>query len=127
MVLMDGRSFTGNTVNTNVALLVAAPSVAKIVMLAVPDRFGAGVTVIVRLAPAPASTTFALGTSTVSEERPTAVTDAIGESTSPTTNGIAPVVPSSEIVTALVNPEMNGASFTGLTVTVKEREMTLLE
>ena len=63
-----GASFTGFTVMTNVSTAVSAPSLTVSVIVAVPDWFAAGVTVTVRLAPLPPSTTLASGTSAVLDD-----------------------------------------------------------
>ena len=60
--LIVGASFTAFTVNTNVSVELAVPSLTVSVIVALPFWLLAGVTVTVRLAPLPPSTMFASGT-----------------------------------------------------------------
>src|SRR5687768_16208072 len=68
MSVIVGTSLTALTVKTKVSLLLAVPSLTVTVMVAVPDRLAAGVTVMVRLAPEPPKTMLAVGTSVVLDE-----------------------------------------------------------
>src|SRR5687767_15665761 len=79
-----------------------------------------GVSWTVRLEPLPPKRMFASGRSAGFDDVPERVRPAEPESTSPTKNGIAPEVVSSLILRLpkLLKP---GGSFTGLTVTEKER------
>src|SRR6185436_10188936 len=100
-------------------LLVACPSVARSVMVAKPKRLGAGVTLTVRLlGPEDASTMFAGGTRTGSEE--TAVTLRLfrGESTSSSVNGNSAVEPSSLMVWSAMGV-MDGGALAEVTVSRK--------
>jgi hypothetical protein len=65
IVPIVGSSLTGLTVTVNVSVAVnPLPSVTVTVTIAGPPfRFAAGVTVMVRFAPVPPTTTFASGTS----------------------------------------------------------------
>ncbi len=73
------------------SLAVATPSDTVTVMVDVPDWFAAGVTVTVRFAPEPPSTTFATGTSVAFYEVRVTVSELAAVSTSPTVKTSAPV------------------------------------
>src|SRR5262249_2067228 len=93
---LGGREIVGGefTVNWNVvALIPPVPSSTVNVIAVVPNWFGAGVIVIVGLAPLPPSTMLALGTSVGFDEIPVTESDAAGVSRSPTVKPSAPVAP----------------------------------
>ena len=114
-----GASFTAVTVSTKLSEAVSEPSLTVIVMVAVPERFAAGVTVTVREAALPPSTMFATGTSDVFEEPTESVRLPAAVCASPTVNAIAPVLVSSA-TDRLAISEMVGAVFTLLTDRVNE-------
>ena len=116
----DGASFTGLTVSTN-ASLAAAPfvSVTRIVIVATPNWFAAGVTTTERPAPVPVNTTFPFGTKVGFDDDALTTRAASGVSTSPIVNTIAGVLESSRIV-RLPTSVTVGASFTAFTVTTNE-------
>ena len=94
-----GVSFTALTVSKKVSLAVPLlPSVTVNVIVLVPDKFATGVTVTVRLAPAPANTRLAFGTKVVLLEVPDMVNDVAAVSLSPTVKVNAVVAASSLIV-----------------------------
>ena len=93
-----GASFTGVTVNTNVSLLLRAPSLTVTVMVALPDWFVAGINVTVRLEPLPPKRILAFGTSPGLEEVPLTIRLEAGLSASPTVKLIGPVELSSAVV-----------------------------
>src|SRR5439155_14351045 len=106
---------TGVTVNTNVSLLLRAPSLTVTVMVALPDWFVAGINVTVRLEPLPPKRILPFGTSPGLEEVPLTVRLEAGLSASPTVKLIGPVEVSWLIVLSGIF-EIVGASFTGVTV-----------
>ena len=87
-------------------------------IVAVPDWLAAGVTVTVRFAVLPPSTTFAVGTRVVFDELRVTVRLPAAVSASPMVKVIAPVLESSSIV-RFVMSLMVGAVFTALTVRAK--------
>lgn len=118
IVLMTGASLTGVTVKLNVFTSVRAPSVTVKVKFETPLKLAAGETVAVQLGAVPAKTTLAFGTRTVFEDE--AVTEPAQVSTLSTslivkltTSGV-----SSSVVCARILL-ITGASFTGVTVTLK--------
>jgi hypothetical protein len=115
IAVIVGGSFTAVTVRRNVVEVVTVPSLADTVIVDVPARFAAGVTVTVRLAPLPPNTTLALGTSVVFDELPDTVRLPAAVSTSPTVNAIAPVAVSSVVPCAAI-AVIVGASLTAVTV-----------
>src|SRR5436190_20261672 len=86
---MVGKSFTCETVRAKLTLLLAAPSLTVIVMLAAPTWLVAGVMVVVRLAPLPPKTILATGTSVGLDEAALRVKLVSRVSTSATVIGIA--------------------------------------
>ncbi len=68
MLEMVGTSFTGVTVRTNSSKALAAPSLTVMRTVVVPDWFGGGVRVTVRLAPEPPKTMLATGTRAVFDD-----------------------------------------------------------
>jgi len=106
-------------------LAVFVPSLTVKVRLATPVCPGSGVTVTVRLLPAPPKTMSVVCTSSGLSELPERVRFAAGVSGSPMVNGMGTVAESIAMI-RLVRLEMVGGRLTGLTVTVKERETTLL-
>ena len=84
MFEMVGVLFTAFTVTMNVSVALRAPSLTDTVIVVTPDWPGAGVTVIVRLAPLPAKTRLALGTRVGLAETPLTTSEAAAVSTSPT-------------------------------------------
>ena len=113
-----GASFTGVTVRTKVAFVVAVPSLTATVIVAAPDWFAAGVAVSVRLAPLPPRMRAELGMSAGLEEVAVTVSVPAADSRSPTVNASAAVGVSSAVVVS-IRPEIVGASFTGVTVRTK--------
>ena len=65
-----GASLTGLTATVKAILRVAVPALAVTIIVAVPDRLGAGTTLTVRFSPLPPKTMLALGTRSVLEELP---------------------------------------------------------
>ena len=95
------------------------------VMDPLPFWLSAGVTVTVRLLPAPPKTMFAFGTRFVFEDKPDKVNKVAGVAESPTVNGMAAVGVSSA-VTWLVMAETVGMTLpVGQTKTVKVRVIVL--
>ena len=111
-----GASFTGVTVNTNVSLLLRAPSLTVTLMVALPDWFAAGITVTVRLEPLPPKTILPFGTSPGFEDVPLTTRLEAGLSASPTVKLIGPVEVSSAVVWSGMSEITGGELFTGLTV-----------
>ncbi len=118
MLLIVGASFTADTVNTNVSVAVNVPSLTVTVIVADPDKFAAGVTVTVRLAPEPPNTMFAFGTKVVSLELPLTVNEVVAVSKSPMVKEIELVAVSSFVDWAAMSL-MVGVSFTAVTVNTK--------
>ena len=116
MPLIVGVSFAALTVSTKLSVAERAPSLTVIVIVAVPDWLAAGVTVTVRFAVLPPSTTFAVGTRVVFDEVRVTVRLPAAVSASPMVKAIAPVLESSLIV-RFEMLEIVGAEFTALTVT----------
>ena len=79
------------TVSVKLVLVIFVPSLTFTVICAVPVLVPAGVTVIVRFAPLPPNTIFAVGTNVVAEEVPETVRLAAAVSASPTVNASGPV------------------------------------
>src|SRR4051812_27310632 len=77
-------------------------------MVAVPKRFGVGVSVTVRLLLAPANAMFAFGTRLVFDELPASVSTDAAVSASPIVNGTGPATAFSLVVT-LEMLEIDGA------------------
>jgi hypothetical protein len=101
-----------------VSLLLAAPSLTLTVIVAVPDRFAAGVTATVLLTPEPPRVMLEFGTSVVLDELPLSVRLPGAVSTSPTVKAMLPVEVSSFVVWSEMS-EIVGASFTAFTVSWK--------
>ena len=116
---MIGGSFTAFTVNTK-ELLTVNPSTSRTVtvIVAEPNSLVAGRTVTVRLAPLPPRRMFAFGTSWRFDDAPVTTRPPAGVSTSPTVKEIA-LVGVSSLVTWLAMTEIEGAWFTGVTLTTK--------
>src|SRR5215510_6608131 len=105
---MDGGSFTGLTVNTMMLLLIpAAVSTTVTVTAAVPERWGAGVRVKVRLAPLPPSTTPVAGKRLVLAETAVTMSWLVAVLESPTVKLMGPATVSSLMVW-LLKPVMVG-------------------
>ena len=104
---------------------MAIPSLTVTVMLATPVCPAAGVTVTVRLLPAPPNMIPAVCTRVALSELPESVRLEAEVSASLMVNGMAAVAESAAI-SRLVMLEMVGGWLTWLTVTVKVRETTLL-
>jgi len=117
---MVGAVFTATaeTVNKNPLLVVFVPSLTLNVMVAVPVRPAAGVTVTVRLAPEPPRTILAIGTSVVDEDVAETVRLAAAVSASPIVNGIA-AVGWPEVTVCAAIAEIVGAVFGAGAWTVK--------
>jgi hypothetical protein len=120
--LMVGASLTAVTVSTNVSVAVNVPSLTVTVIVAVPLKFVAGVTVTVRLAPEPPNTMLAFGTNVVSLDEPLTVSDATAVSASPTVNESALVAVSSFVDCAAISLIV-GASLTAVTVNTNVSEV----
>src|SRR5688572_12217354 len=119
---ITGGSFTGVTVSTNVSLAGKAPSLTVTVMVAVPERLAAGVTVTNRDAPlAGVKFIFAIGTSVSEEELPERVSALIGLSMSPMVKPSGGVAPSSLIAAGFGMSVIVGGSFTAATLQIKPR------
>ena len=79
------------TVSTKLSLLLREPSLTVTVMVAVPNWFGAGVTVTVRLEPLPPKTMLPLGTREGLDEEPITSRLEAAVSASPMVKEIGPV------------------------------------
>ena len=113
-----GVSLTALTVSKKVSLAVPLlPSVTVKVIVLVPDKFAAGVTVTVRLVPAPAKTILAFGTKVVLLEVPDIVKAVDAVSTSPMVK-VSAVVAASSLIVWLVTSVIVGGVF-ALIVMVK--------
>ena len=118
MSVMAGGSLTGLTVTTNESLAVNTPSLTVTVIVVLPNRFAAGVTVTVRLAPLPPSTTFASGTRVVFDDARVTVRLPAAVSASPIVNAIGPVDVSSFVVRSAMSDTV-GAVLVLVTVSKK--------
>ena len=90
VVPQSGADAVAVTVSAKIEDAVVVPSLTVSVRTVVPDCPGAGVTVIVRLAPDPPNTMFATGTSVGFDELPLRVKLAVGVSRSPIVRGSGP-------------------------------------
>src|ERR1043166_425315 len=120
-----GGLFTACTVSTKVSLVLLVPSLTVTVMVALPDWLVVGSTLTVRFDPLPPKVMFWLGTSAGLEEVPLRVSVLAALSTSPMVKGTGPAGGFC-VGPGLTISEINGASFTGFTVTVKVRLIMLL-
>src|SRR5262245_5909037 len=110
-----------DTVSWKLVVVVACPSFTAIVMVATPVWLPAGVTVTVRLAPAPPKVMLALGTSVVLDELPLTVRLAAGVSASPMVKVRGATATAADVVWfAMVLT--GGGSFTAVTVSWKLEE-----
>ena len=92
MFEMVGASLVALTVTEKLVLVEPKlVSVTEMVMVEAPNRFVAGVTVTVRLAPLPPKTMFDTGTTVGLEEFAASVNCAVGVVSSPMVNGMAAV------------------------------------
>lgn len=125
LVIADivGASLTGFTVNRNAEVAVLAGigvplSVSVRVIVAVPDRFAAGVMVAIQFGAVPVMTIFPLGTKVVLLEVPATLEQKIVESVSEIVKAI-PAVAVSSLVDFAAMAEITGAMFAWFTVNVK--------
>jgi len=91
IVEIVGAVFGAFTVKEKLVLVVLVPSLTDTVICEVPVLPDVGVTVTVRLFPAPPKTIFAFGTSDVTEDVPETVKFTAAVSASVTVNAIGPV------------------------------------
>ena len=127
MAAITGGSFTGRTITVNETDAVAPSGSRTVIVITVaPNRSGAGVTRTVRLDSVPVKTMFVTGTRFVIEDTALTVSKAAGVSTSPRMKGSAAVGVSSSTVT-FGSVDRNGASFSGVMVTVKLRTIRLFD
>ena len=121
MAEISGASFNGVTLTTKFVLLVPpVPSDTVSVIVVAPNWLGSGVMVNARLVPVPPRRILALGTSPGFEELAVTVRVATGVSTSRTVKGNTPVA-SPSLMVWFAGGEIEGRSFTGLTVRVNVR------
>src|SRR6266498_5571543 len=118
-----GGSFTGLTVSLKVWLALALLAAVTVrVMRLIPDWFGAGVRVMVRLVPLPPKAMRLVGTRAGSEEVTDNARASAVVSTSRMRNGMAAVAVSSSMTTSSMVEMVGGwlAVITGFTVRRKE-------
>src|ERR1043166_3973148 len=97
-----GGSLTGVTVRLKLVLEMAMPSLTAIATVVVPDRFGAGVSVTVRVLPLPPKTMLVFARRFVLDDNPDRESELAAVSRSPMTNGVAGVGVSSAVVSGLI-------------------------
>src|SRR5260221_10967408 len=120
MAEIVGASFTELTVRTKFVLVKPKlVSLTEIVMLAVPNRFAAGVTVTVRLLPLPPKTMLDTGARTGLDDCAASTSRLAGVVSSPIVNGMAGVGVSSAVVRLAMAERLGAALAKGLMCTTK--------
>src|SRR4051812_33060017 len=118
MAPIVGGVLGGVTVRTKLRLVLSAPSLTLMVIVAVPTSFAAGTSVTARLESMPPRVMLASGNNVWSDEPVVTTRLLAAVSKSPITNAMGPAVEFTGIV-RLAMAEMVGRSFTGLTVSRK--------